>query len=503
MMTRGRHGRRALSRRTVLRGLCGGSLVTVGLPTLQSMLNESGTAYAQSPGPLRTFFGTWGWAHGVAYKEKWVPAQTGFGNAWALSETLAALKDVKDHVSVVSGLGGIPFNHGMTVGYMFSGAPIVMTAPKYHVPARPSIDQDVQAAFNAAPGQPKQEVLVVAVCPDHYPTQGTHHSTVSYKGFNSAVPPLSDPRKVFNEIFGGGAPVSPQDPRAKHWPSVLDVVKQDMATLKSKVGAADLSRLDEHFAGISDIERGLSTPPPAMSCQAPATPSSVQKGASTDKDINLYVNDMMARLVTLALSCGRRRVFGFVYGNDTGGVVGNWLGNPFGGNHPLGHRAHNIDFSPTPKEIADALAAYDKITLWTVDALSVLLKYMRNTPDGAGSVLDNAAVLCVSPVHGSHGSADLPILVAGKAGKLKGNVHVRFGPPVGAEGAGRGGNVLRAHLTVLRALGINVTSYGIDAGFKIAPELWKPEYVLRGGRYGDYDGRSLKESAPIPELVET
>ena len=39
--------KKPLSRRTMLRGMAAGALVTVGLPRLEAMLNVNGTAYAQ------------------------------------------------------------------------------------------------------------------------------------------------------------------------------------------------------------------------------------------------------------------------------------------------------------------------------------------------------------------------------------------------------------------------------------------------------------------------
>ena len=46
-----------ISRRTVLRGLLGGTAVTVGLPMLECFLNTNGTAYAATGAPLPPCFG--------------------------------------------------------------------------------------------------------------------------------------------------------------------------------------------------------------------------------------------------------------------------------------------------------------------------------------------------------------------------------------------------------------------------------------------------------------
>ena len=89
-----------ITRRTVLRGILGGAAVSVGLPPLEAMFNTSGTAYAAGGGlPLR--FGLFFWGNGNL-PEHWTP--TGEGTDWALSEQLAPLANVKDLITVVSGM---------------------------------------------------------------------------------------------------------------------------------------------------------------------------------------------------------------------------------------------------------------------------------------------------------------------------------------------------------------------------------------------------------------
>src|SRR4051812_37484767 len=98
-----RRDRNRLSRRLVLRGvLASGVAVAVPLPRLLGMLNGNGTAYAAGQ-PLPRRFGTWFFGNGII-PERWVPAKTGAGSAWTLSDQLAPLQDVKSWLTVVSGL---------------------------------------------------------------------------------------------------------------------------------------------------------------------------------------------------------------------------------------------------------------------------------------------------------------------------------------------------------------------------------------------------------------
>src|SRR5690606_23508318 len=85
-----------LNRRTMLRGMVGGGAVTVGLPLLEVMLNESGTALADGSA-LPTRFMTWYWADGVVL-DLWEPqggnAAAGVHPNWELSTQLQPLAPV-------------------------------------------------------------------------------------------------------------------------------------------------------------------------------------------------------------------------------------------------------------------------------------------------------------------------------------------------------------------------------------------------------------------------
>src|SRR5260221_4343167 len=98
-----RSSRTVISRRMVLRGMLGGgAAVAVPLPRLGGMLNGNGTAYAAG-GALPVRFGTWFFGNGII-PSRWVPARTGVGNDWTLSEELEPLIEVKPYISVVTGL---------------------------------------------------------------------------------------------------------------------------------------------------------------------------------------------------------------------------------------------------------------------------------------------------------------------------------------------------------------------------------------------------------------
>jgi hypothetical protein len=92
---------RLASRRRVLRGVLGGSAVTVGLPFLNCFLNESGTALAATGKELPTCFGTWFQGLGLS-PGFWEPDVAGAIQQMPLQlEPLAAFKN---KLNVYSGM---------------------------------------------------------------------------------------------------------------------------------------------------------------------------------------------------------------------------------------------------------------------------------------------------------------------------------------------------------------------------------------------------------------
>src|SRR5665213_1638713 len=90
--------------RTILRGMLGGSAVTVGLPLLDCFLNTNGTAFAATGAPLPVRFGTWFWGCGLN-PGRWVPQKTGAN--YDTPAEIKVLEPFKDRLSVFSGFRAI------------------------------------------------------------------------------------------------------------------------------------------------------------------------------------------------------------------------------------------------------------------------------------------------------------------------------------------------------------------------------------------------------------
>ena len=89
------------NRRSLLRGVVHGSAVAMGLPILDSFLDENGTAFAEDGAALPPCFGSWFWGLGLT-PGLWEPKE--IGADYELPEHIAVLSPIKQKLNVYSGL---------------------------------------------------------------------------------------------------------------------------------------------------------------------------------------------------------------------------------------------------------------------------------------------------------------------------------------------------------------------------------------------------------------
>src|SRR5690349_8628631 len=258
--------RKRLSRRTMLRGMMGGTAIAIGLPALEIFLNGNGTAYAGGDA-LPKRFGIFFWGNGML-PDRWVPA--GSGPTWSLSPTLAPLSAVKNDVSVISGMKvytGNSVPHGSGPVGMLSGAPFAPNEVETF--AEPTIDQVIAGAV----GQDTRfKSLEIAAEPGG--------RSLSFNGPHSNNPPESSPAAFFKRVFvdgfvmPGSTPMP--DPRLPLRRSILDGVMEEAEGLQMVLGSTDKARLEQHLDGVRSLEKQLEkleqNPPSLAACAVPGKP---------------------------------------------------------------------------------------------------------------------------------------------------------------------------------------------------------------------------------------
>ncbi|MSP61783.1 MAG: DUF1552 domain-containing protein [Myxococcales bacterium] len=425
--------RSKISRRTVLKGLLGGAAVSVALPPLEAFMNSSGTAWAdKSPFPTR--FGIWYWGNGNL-PAKWAPA--GEGPDWMPSPQLMPLASLRKLITVVSGMSVQTANtvpHGSGPAGLLSGDDM-----KNDTFSRPSIDQLIAASIGGSTRFASLEVGVQRA-----------NKGISHTGPNQVNPPETSPRALFDRLFGAGfrAPgdMSKPDPKLALRRSVLDAVTLQAGRLKTRLGATDRSRLDQHLDGIRQLEKQIdalgAAPQSLAACAKPAAPKDDYPDVEGRAQLSA-ISRVVSDLVAMALACDQTRVFTNMFSQPVNNLL---FPSATEGHHQLTH------------DEAGDQPQVDAIVVSIIAELAYFLGALQKVQEGAGTLLDHSVVLATSDVSlgRTHSLLDYPILLAGGAnGALKTGLHYR---------SKSSENATRVTLTLLRVLGVHATEFGVGPG---------------------------------------
>ena len=441
--------RRPLSRRTALRGLG----ATIVLPFLDAMLVPSvvraQTSSTTTPLRLMYFYVPCG-----IRMDDFTPRSTGALDAANLPKILSPFGDVDAAVlrslQVLSGTrctaamdqGDGPGDHARG-----TGAFLTCTHPQKsetNVQNSISADQVAARAWQGRTALPSLQVGCEAgdgagVCDIGYSCAYAHN--ISWSSATSPLPKDTNPKTVFDRLFAAtDLTLSPEDRAAKRRRrrSVLDFVSDDASRLKGKLGTDDRRRMDEYLTGVRELEVRINRSEEDTTCAVPNAPG----GASTDTTQTI---DTMLDLVVAATRCDLVRSVSFMLGNAGSNRAYGFLGHA-GAHHEFSHHGG-------AEEKLDALTAIGR---FEVTRYARFLEKLAKIDEGGESVLQRSAVLFGSELSDGdrHNHDDLPLLVAGGlGGALAGGQHRRL-----ADGTELGD----VHLTLLRAAGVDVGTFGED-----------------------------------------
>lgn len=436
-----------LPRRTLLRGTALGASLALALPPLEAMFASDREAEADEGEPI---FGIFYWANGLpwhaghgaeqgqgGHPDLWTPAQQGPG--YTPSQLLAPL--AAHEVSVVTGLEphtDVPSSPpGQGDGHM-RGFMVALTGdrirpegfdhPSHTLTAlRPSLDQYVakHPEFYAS-GLPRFRSVQLGVSEARFHEYG-HWNAISYNGPDSTNLPILSESELYALLFS-----VPEDaPALLKRADLLDAVLEEANDLKSRLGASDKERLEAHLAHLDEIQRRLELG--VQTCEAPPPP-----GASGDL---LDKTSTMAELLALALGCGLTRVFSFMLTSPASTHVFDNLG--------VANGMHKTCHDGLWDDVRD-------VTAYHMQAFARFLDEMAVVQDPTGQTLMDRLLVYGCSEYGEgwkHGVKEMPVVMAGgAAGAIHRGVHVREA----------GGNMAKAQLTMLKALGLSDTTFGFN-----------------------------------------
>ncbi|MGE5246252.1 MAG: DUF1552 domain-containing protein [Betaproteobacteria bacterium] len=415
-----------ISRRTVLKGMG----VTVALPFLEAMV-PAGTAWAKTGGSKVRFVAI-EMVHGSAgsttlgiKKNLWAPA--GVGRDFDLSGTsLGTLEPFREYVTVVSNTdvrNAEAFTAPEVGGDHFRSSAVFLTQshPKQtqgsDVHAGTSIDQFYAKRFGQDTAIPSMQLCIENVdqaggC--SYGYSCVYTDSISWATPGQPLPMIRDPRVVFDQLFGVGATPEERAERRLEDRSILDWISGSVARLKQQLGAPDRARLSDYLDDVREIERRIQKVEARNSSGEPRELPEAPIGVPDSFEEHVK---LMFDLQAVAFASDVTRVFAFKLGRDASNRV-----YPDSGVKTAFHSASHH------QEKEERIDDFARINHYHVSMIPYFLNKLKNTPDGAGNLLENTLVLYGSPMGDSnlHNHKRCPLFLAGHAGgALKGGLHLR------------------------------------------------------------------------------
>ena len=220
----------------------------------------------------------------------------------------------------------------------------------------------------------------------------------------------TDPRNVFERLFGTGGTVEERMARLKTERSILDSVAEDAQDLKRVLGARDQARVDDYLDNLREIERRIQrnearkdSPETALD-QPVGIPDSFEEHAG-----------LMFDLLAAAYQANVSRVFTFMVSREISQRTYPQLGLTEQ-HHSVSHHQGN----------AEKMAKVAKINTYHVQLFARFLDKLRSTKDGDGSLLDHSLIVYGAGMGDSNGHATDPLPVVLVGGGLDGHRHIEL-----------------------------------------------------------------------------
>jgi hypothetical protein len=398
--------RSALSRRTMLRGIG----AAIGLPVLDAMAPAMASSKLPGKAPVRMAFVYV--PNGIDMRN-WNP--TWEGPNQELPRILKPLEPLKSEITL---LGNLTHNngralldgagdHGRCCGAYLTGVQPKKTA--VDIKAGISCDQIVANKIGSQTRFPSLEVGLedarqAGDCDSGYSCAYTNN--LAWRSETQPLPPILDPRALFERLFGSGAELSPEQRKlqSKFRRSILDFAAEDTRKLQSNLGPTDRRKLDEYLSSIRDIEKQIA--------KAENDNSQVNPGMSKPYGVPADFAEhfkLMTDMITVAFQADLTRVLTFLVTREGTSRAYRELGIP-DGHHPLTHHRNDPEM----------MEKVCRINEYHVQQLATWFLKLQSIKEADSNILENSMIVYGAGLADGnrHSHEDLPTLIAGRGGKF-------------------------------------------------------------------------------------
>ncbi len=335
----------------------------------------------------------------------------GEGKDFKLSKTLEPLAEFKNDITVFSGLtqnhgranGDGGGDHARNAGVFLTGCQPRKTSGA-NIEVGQSVDQAIASAAGSQTKLPSLEVGVdrsrnAGSCDSGYSC--AYSSNISWKTPNAPMAKEINPRLAFERLFGTGEDFKSRAKRDLYRQSILDLVSEDAAKLKNRLGQTDRRKIDEYFSSVRELELRLQ-----KSAVTPAEVPEYDLPEGIPKETQEHIR-LMYDVMALAFQTNTTRVATFMLANAGSNRTYPNVGVT-DGHHNLSH--HRLD-----KEKMEKITKIDK---FLAGEFAYFLGKLKSIKEGSGNLLDNSMILYGSAISDGnrHQHHDLPILLAGRGG---------------------------------------------------------------------------------------
>jgi hypothetical protein len=416
---------------------------TVALPLLDAMVPGLSAGTKAAPRFAAIYCGN------GAIMSDWTPATEGAG--FEFSPTLKPLEAFRERTLVVTGLDNFQAtDQGDVGGQHPRAAPAFMSCvhPKQtegaDVQAGTTVDQMIAQHICRDSKLPSLEISldrndVVGACDHGYAC--AYMNSMSWKNPATPLPAETNPRFVFERLFGSGATAEERQARSEEDRSILDGVTKEIAKLRRKLGAQDQAKLGEYFDAIREVEQRISKSESYNSdVEIPDRPT------GEPATFREYA-ELMFDLQALAFQADITRVSSLMLARENVTRSYNEIGLPEA-HHSMSHHGNN----------PEKMAVYSKLNHYHVDTLAYFIRKLQAIPDGDGTLLDHSVVLYGSGMSdgNTHNNFNVPVVVVGgRDQRIAGNRHLRYP---------KGTPLANLSLSLLIKFGIPAESFGDSTG---------------------------------------
>jgi hypothetical protein len=433
--------RKALPRRTFLRGMG----TAVALPFLDAMA----PALAATPkGPIRMGFVYV--PNGIDMRH-WNPDYE--GKLGELPRILKPLEPFKEDLLLLGNLTHNngralldgPGDHGRCCGAYLTGVQPKKSA--VDIKAGISCDQIVANQIGKQTRFPSLELGLedsrqAGDCDSGYSCAYTNN--LAWKSETQPLPPVLNPRDLFERLFGKGVALSPEARarQAKYRKSILDFVTEDTQRLQSGLGPTDQRKLGEYLASIREIERQIEK---AEHDNAQIDPG-MSKPYGVPADFAEHFK-LMTDMLTVALQADQTRVFSFLVTREGTSRPYREIGIS-DGHHPLTHHMGK-------QELLDKVT---EINCYHLRQFAAWVEKLKSIREGDSTLLDNSMIVYGAGLSDGnrHTHEDLPTVIAGRGGNyLKSGRRIVYRKET---------PMSNLFLTMMDRMGVHVEHFGDSTG---------------------------------------